>query len=152
MAQRTPRPGDCQRTPANDDRSLGLAARLVGGPDGRQPAPGRPRAPLDQIEDLLPLSAAYRQAGRILFADQPSGSPRPLTPLHGGHTALLAVSSMLDGIFGSGNERHLSAWHSVKVVEKKEEEEDGVITITERERFSNELTLIFENGNVATLK
>ena len=108
--------------------------------------------PLDQIEDLLPQSAAYRQAGRILFADQPSGSPRPLTPLHGGHTALLAVSSMLDGIFGSGNERHLSAWHSVKVVEKKEEEEDGVITITERERFSNELTLIFENGNVATLK
>jgi hypothetical protein len=108
--------------------------------------------PLDQIEDLLPLSVAYRQAGRILFADPPSGSPRPLIPLHGGQLSLLAVSSMLDGIFGSGNERHLSAWHSVKVVEKKEEEEDGIITITERERFSNELTLIFENGNVATLK
>jgi len=28
--------------------------------------------PLDEIEDLLPQSAAYRQAGRILFADQPS--------------------------------------------------------------------------------
>jgi len=108
--------------------------------------------PLDQIEDLLPLSPAYRQAGRILFADQRSTSERPLTPLHGGHTALLAVSSLLDGIFGSGGERHLAAWHSVKVVDKSEEEEDGVITIKERERFSNELTLIFTNGRVATLK
>ncbi len=108
--------------------------------------------PLDEIEDLLPQSAAYRQAGRILFADQRSTSGRPLTPLHGGHTALLAVSSLLDGIFGSENDRHLAAWHSVKVVDKKEEEEDGVVTITEREHFSNELTLIFESGHVATLK
>ena len=59
---------------------------------------------------------------------------------------------MLDGLFGSGNERHLAAWHSVKVVDKTEEEEDGVVTIIERERFSNELTLIFTNGHVATLK
>jgi hypothetical protein len=62
------------------------------------------------------------------------------------------VSSLLDGIFGSENDRHLAAWHSVKVVDKKEEEEDGVVTITEREHFSNELTLIFESGHVATLK
>ena len=27
---------------------------------------------------------------------------RPLTPLHGGHVALCAVSGMLNGIFGSG--------------------------------------------------
>jgi len=108
--------------------------------------------PLDQIEDLLPQSAAYRQAGRILFADPPSSSPRPLLPLHGGHLSLLTVSSVLDGIFGSGSERHLSAWHSVKVVDKTEEEEGGVVTIIERERFSNELTLIFTNGHVATLK
>ena len=46
----------------------------------------------------------------------------------------------------------MAAWHSVKVVDKKEEEEDGVITITEREHFSNELTLIFATGEVATLK
>jgi len=41
---------------------------------------------------------------------------------------------------------------TVKVVDKTEEEEDGVVTIIERERFSNELTLIFTNGHVATLK
>jgi SAM-dependent methyltransferase len=108
--------------------------------------------PLDQVEDLLPQSAAYRQAARILFAEPPANSGRPLTPLHGGHTALLAVSSMLDGIFGAGNDRHLAAWHSVKVVDKNEQEEDGTVTITERERFSNELTLIYATGEIATLK
>jgi len=108
--------------------------------------------PLDEIEDLLPQSAAYRQAARILFAEPPGTSGRPLTPLHGGHTALLAVSSMLDGIFGSGNDRHLAAWHSVKVIDKNEQDEDGVVTITERERFSNELTLIYATGGIATLK
>jgi len=108
--------------------------------------------PLDEVEDLLPQSAAYRQAARILFAEPPANSGRPLTPLHGGHTALLAVSSMLDGIFGAGNDRHLAAWHSVKVVDKNEQEEDGTVTITERERFSNELTLIYATGEIATLK
>lgn len=108
--------------------------------------------PLDEVEDLLPQSAAYRQAARIFFAEPPANSGRPLTPLHGGHTALLAVSSMLDGIFGAGNDRHLAAWHSVKVVDKNEHVEDGVVTITERERFSNELTLIYATGEIATLR
>ena len=38
--------------------------------------------PLDEIEDVLPQSAAYRQAGRILFAEPVSATGRPLTPLH----------------------------------------------------------------------
>jgi hypothetical protein len=59
---------------------------------------------------------------------------------------------MLDGIFGAGNDRHLAAWHSVKVVDKNEQEEDGTVTITERERFSNELTLVYATGEIATLK
>jgi hypothetical protein len=41
--------------------------------------------PLDEIEDLLPQSAAYRQAGRTLFAESVSAIGRPLTPLHAGH-------------------------------------------------------------------
>lgn len=108
--------------------------------------------PLDEIEDLLLQSAAYRQVARILFAEPPATSGRPLTPLHGGHTALLAVSSMLDGIFGAGNDRHIAAWHSVKVVDKNEQDEDGIVTITERERFSNELTLVYATDQIATLK
>lgn len=65
--------------------------------------------PLDEIEDLLPKSTAYRQASRILFAPPNRIEGRPLTPLHAGHLALLVVSSMLDGIFGSGESRHIAA-------------------------------------------
>lgn len=109
--------------------------------------------PLDEIEDLLPRSSAYRQAGRLLFALEPSPVGRPLTPLHAGHTALLAVSGLLNGIFGSDGDRHIATWCSVKVIDKTtEEDEQGVITIREKERFSNELTLVYATGRVATLK
>jgi hypothetical protein len=108
--------------------------------------------PLDEIEDLLPQSAAYRQAGRILFAEPVSATGRPLTPLHAGHVGLLACSGLLNGIFGSGDQRHITFWQAVKVVDKTEEEEDGVITVREKERFSNELTVVFSTGQVAILK
>ena len=108
--------------------------------------------PLDEVEDLLPHSAAYRQAGRILFAEPVSAAGRPLTPLHAGHVGLLACSGLLNGIFGSGDQRHISCWQAVKVTDKTEEEEDGVITIREKERFSNELTVVYSTGQVAILK
>jgi hypothetical protein len=108
--------------------------------------------PLDDIEDLLPQSAAYRQAGRILFAEPVSTTGRPLTPLHAGHVGLLACSGLLNGIFGNDDVRHISFWQAVKVVDKTEEEEDGVITLRERERFSNELTVVYSTGKVSVLK
>jgi hypothetical protein len=109
--------------------------------------------PLDEIEDLLPQSAAYRQAGRILFAEPASATGRPLTPLHAGHVGLLACSGLLNGIFGSEDQRHISFWQAVKLVEKTEEEDDrGVITMREKERFSNELTAVYNTGQVAVLK
>jgi len=109
--------------------------------------------PLDEIEDLLPQSAAYRQAGHILFAEPVSATGRPLTPLHAGHVGLLACSGLLNGIFGSGDQRHISFWQAVKLVEKTEEEDDqGVITVREKERFSNELTVVYSTGQVAILK
>jgi hypothetical protein len=109
--------------------------------------------PLDEVEDILPQSAAYRQAGRILFAEPTAAAGRPLTPLHAGHVGLLACSGLLNGIFGSENQRHVSCWQAVKVIDKTEEEdEEGVVTIREKERFSNELTLVFTTGQIATLK
>ena len=109
--------------------------------------------PLDEIEDLLPQSAAYRQAGRILFAEPVSTTGRPLTPLHAGHVGLLACSGLLNGIFGSEDQRHISFWQAVKLVDKTEEEdEQGVVTVREKERFSNELTVVFSTGQVAILK
>jgi hypothetical protein len=38
------------------------------------------------------------------------------------------------------------------VVEKSEEDEDGATVIREKERFSNELTLVYSNGKIAILK
>jgi len=108
--------------------------------------------PLDEIEDMLPQSAAYRQAGRILFADPVSATGRPLTPLHAGHVGLLACSGLLNGIFGDHQSRHIAFWQAIKVIDKTEEEEDGVITVREKERFSNELTLVYSTGEVAILK
>lgn len=108
--------------------------------------------PLDQIEDLLPKSSAYRQVSAVLFAQQADMTGRPLTPLHGGHVGLLCTAGMLNGIFGDGESRHIAHWQSVKLVDKSEEEEDGKTIIREKERFSNELTLVFCSGEIATLK
>jgi hypothetical protein len=109
--------------------------------------------PLDEIEDLLPRSSAYRQAARILFPQPAAIKGRPLTPLHGGHVALCAVSGMLNGVFGSGKDLHVAAWQAVKVVDKSEEtEEDGTIIKRERERFTNELTLVYASGETAILR
>ncbi|PYV21221.1 MAG: hypothetical protein DMG24_20295 [Acidobacteria bacterium] len=67
--------------------------------------------------------------------------------------ALLAVSSLLDGILGSGEDRHIAAWRCVKVTDSSEEvEEDGTIIQRERERFTNELTLVFASGKTAILR
>jgi hypothetical protein len=109
--------------------------------------------PLDGIEDLLPRSTAYRQAARILFPQPTAFRGRPLTPLHAGHVALCAVSGMLNGVFGSGKDRHIAAWHPVKVVDRSEEVgEDGTIVQRERERFTNELTLVYASGETAVLR
>ena len=59
----------------------------------------------------------------------------------------------MNGIFGSGDGRNISCWQAVKVVDKTEEEDDeGVVTIREKERFSNELTLVYSTGQTAILK
>ena len=108
--------------------------------------------PLDELEDLLPRSSAYRQASAVIFGRQSDVAGRPLTPLHGGHVGLLCTAGMLNGIFGEGESRHIANWQSVKLVEKTEEEEDGKTIIRERERFSSELTLIFSSGEIAVLK
>ena len=109
--------------------------------------------PLDEIEDLLANSPAYDKARRLLVGQEDRVAGRPLTPLHGGHVGLLAVSGMLNGIFGEGPNLHVARWQSVKVIDKIEETDDsGVTTIREKERFSHELRVVFKDGRVAVLK
>jgi Uncharacterised methyltransferase family (DUF6094) len=107
--------------------------------------------PLDEVEDLLLDSAAYRQASRILLPKQRDVRGRPLTPLHGGHVGLLCTAGMLNGVFGEGENRHIAHWRSVKFTDHWEEEEDGTKILHDRERFSHELTLVFANGKTQIL-
>jgi hypothetical protein len=108
--------------------------------------------PLDEVEDLLLDSAAYRQAARILLPSQRDVRGRPLTPLHGGHVGLLCTAGMLNGVFGEGEDRHIAHWRSVKFTDHwEEEEEDGTKILHDRERFSHELTLVFANGKTQIL-
>jgi hypothetical protein len=64
-------------------------------PDRYYAIPPSPRAKLeyrglslDQLEDLLANSPAWRQAKRITHAPKPEFAGRPLTSLHQGHVAL----------------------------------------------------------------
>ncbi len=109
--------------------------------------------PLDDIEDQLPTSAAYRQAGRLLFPQPSRISGRPLLSLKSGAVGLLAVAGGLDGIFGSGPDRHISAWLLRKETDRFEESDgEGTVTIHERERFAHELALVFISGETSILK
>lgn len=108
--------------------------------------------PLDEVEDLLLDSSAYRQASRILLPRQRDVRGRPLTPLHGGHVGLLCTAGMLNGIFGEGEDRHIAHWRSLKFTDHwEEEEEDGTKILHDRERFSHELTLVFSDGKTQIL-
>jgi Uncharacterised methyltransferase family (DUF6094) len=108
--------------------------------------------PLDEVEDLLLESAAYRQAGRVLLPKLNDVKGRPITPLHGGHVGLLCTAGMLNGVFGEGEDRHIAHWRSVKFTDHwEEEEEDGTKILHDRERFSHELTLVFANGKTQIL-
>ena len=108
--------------------------------------------PLDEVEDLLLESSAYRQAARVLLPKLGDVKGRPLTPLHGGHVGLLCTAGMLNGIFGEGEDRHIAHWRSVKFTDHwEEEEEDGTKILHDRERFSHELTLVFANGKTQIL-
>jgi len=110
--------------------------------------------PLDEIEDALQRSAAMQNARGVLERKHQKMSGRPVTPLHKGHVGLLACSGMLNGFFGEGDMRHIAHWRSVKHVDEfnEEDETEGETIIRKRERFSHELTLAYESGQVRELK
>jgi len=110
--------------------------------------------PLDEIEDALQRSVAMQNARGILVCKQQKITGRPVTPLHKGHVGLLACSGMLNGFFGEGDMRPIAHWRSVKYVDEFDEEgeAEGETIIRKRERFSHELTLAYESGQIVELK
>jgi SAM-dependent methyltransferase len=107
--------------------------------------------PLDFIEDCLNRSNAWKAAVPLLLPKQEVAGGQPITPLHGGHVGLLATAGMLNGVFGQGKERHLARWRPVKHTTTTTEVEDDIEITRTKERFSNELALVFSSGRTLVL-
>jgi SAM-dependent methyltransferase len=102
--------------------------------------------PLDEIEDKLLESSAYRQVKRLLLRESGAVHGRPLTPLHGGHVGLLCTAGMLNGVFGQGELRHVAHWQSRKYTQTWSEEDEGKDVRHIREYFSHECSILWANG------
>lgn len=107
--------------------------------------------PYNIVEDLLPSSSAWKQAIQVLLPREDSAIGRPITPLHGGHVGLLCTAGLLNGVFGQGEQRHIARWRSVKHVAEFHEEEGDSKIIRRREKWSNELYLLYVTGKVMKL-
>lgn len=107
--------------------------------------------PLDQVEDHLTNSEAWKKASQLLLPKQEVFQGRPLTPLHGGHVGLIATAGMLNGAEGEGEERHIARWRPVKHTMVSVEYEDEQEIVRTKERFSNELALVYCDGNTLLL-
>lgn len=107
--------------------------------------------PLDQIEDQIFLSSAWNKTRAFLLPKEQSAVGRPITPLHGGHVGLLCTAGLLNGVFGTGRDRHIARWRTIKYVTTFEEKIEGFTEVHKRERFSNELSVVYENGRTLVL-
>ena len=107
--------------------------------------------PYDIVEDLLPNSVGWKQAAQVLLPREENAIGRPITPLHGGHVGLLCTAGLLNGVFGVGDDRHIARWRSVKHVTEFHEEEGDTKIIRRREKWSNELHLLYITGKVMKL-
>jgi hypothetical protein len=107
--------------------------------------------PYDLLEDLLPLSGAWKQTLPFLMPREDVATGRPITPLHGGHVGLLCTAGLLNGVFGQGDDRHIARWRSVKHVTTFVEENGDEQIIHHRERWANELRLVYADGRTLKL-
>ena len=107
--------------------------------------------PYDLLEDLLPLSGAWKQAAPFLTPHEDVATGRPITPLHGGHVGLLCTAGLLNGVFGQGEERHIARWRPVKHVMTFTEEDGDTEIVHHRERWTIELRLIYADGRTLKL-
>ena len=105
----------------------------------------------DLLEDLLPQSGAWKQAAPLLMPHEDVATGRPITPLHGGHVGLLCTAGLLNGVFGQGGDRHIARWRSVKHVTTFVEQDGDTEIIHHRERWANELYLVYADGRTLKL-
>lgn len=107
--------------------------------------------PYDLLEELLPQSAAWKQVAPLLMPHEDVATGCPITPLHGGHVGLLCTAGLLNGVFGQGDDRHIARWRSVKHVTTFVEQDGDTEIIHHRERWANELYLVYADGRTLKL-
>jgi len=107
--------------------------------------------PLDEIENRLITSNAWKAAVPLLLPKPEIVGGSPITPLHGGHVGLLATAGMMNGTFGKGERKHLAHWRPVKHTSTTVTVEDNMEITRVRERFSNELAMVFITGETQIL-
>ena len=107
--------------------------------------------PYDLLEDLLPHSGAWKQVMPFLAPHEDVATGRPITPLHGGHVGLLCTAGLLNGVFGQGDNRHIARWRSVKHVTTFVEHDEENEIVHHRERWANELRLVYADGRTLKL-
>jgi Uncharacterised methyltransferase family (DUF6094) len=107
--------------------------------------------PYDLLEDLLPNSGAWKQTIPFLMPHEDVATGRSITPLHGGHVGLLCTAGLLNGVFGDGDERHIARWRSVKHVTTFIEDDGDTQIVHHRERWTNELRLVYADGRTLKL-
>ncbi len=107
--------------------------------------------PYDLLEDVLPNSGAWKQTIPFLMPHEDVATGRPITPLHGGHVGLLCTAGLLNGVFGEGEERHIARWRSVKHVTTFVEDDGDTQIVHHRERWTNELRLVYADGRTLKL-
>lgn len=107
--------------------------------------------PYDRLEDLLPRSGAWKQVAPFLLPREDVATGRPITPLHGGHVGLLCTAGLLNGVFGEGKGRHIARWRSVKHVTTFTEDDGDTQIVHHRERWTNELRLVYADGRTLKL-
>ena len=107
--------------------------------------------PYDLLEDLLPRSGAWKQAAPLLMRHEDVATGRPITPLHGGHVGLLCTAGLLNGVFGQEDDRRIARWRSVKHVTTFVEQDGDTEIIHHRERWANELYLVYADGRTLKL-
>jgi len=109
--------------------------------------------PVDEVEDLLPGSKAYKLMAPYLVPPDDVGIKRPLIPLNAGHVGLLCTAGRMNGIFGEGERRHSARWLITKVTvnipQTPEDKEKDQIRTTER--FDTSVNVLFADGRYQLL-
>lgn len=107
--------------------------------------------------ELLTASAASKNWDQFRQARTTTETRRPPLPLHAGHLSILLANGSIDGIIGSGEDRHLARGKTQKRVKTTQEtsvsEETGSTTTvtTKRDKYTVALKVLRPDGRILEL-